>query len=122
MRAWDGRGLREGGSENVKVRTLSDNRILERGPSFKHKDSVFITALGLPRAADAAAVRLHAAVKDARDALGARVGDGALRGGNGERGALLGREQVGVGGGCRGRGDGVGQDGGGGEEGAEEVR
>lgn len=97
-------------------RTLADDGILEGGAGLEHEDGVAVAALGLARAGYAAAVRLHAAVKGARDALGTRVGDGALGGGDGEGGPFFERKEVVVwGGGGSGR-DGGREDGGGSEE------
>lgn len=82
----------------------TDNGVLEGGTVLKDEDGVFVGALGLARAAHAATVGLEATIKDARDRLGRRVGDGALGGGDGEGGAAV--EHANGVGGDAGRGDG----------------
>mgnify|MGYP003624082537 CR=1 FL=1 len=92
---------------------FADNRVLQRPACLDDEDGVGITALGLPRAGNAAAVRLHAAVEGAGDGLGLAELDGALGGGDGERGALVEVEGRGLdGGGAGGHGGHEGGDGG----------
>lgn len=69
---------------NTFVLVFANDGVLEGGAVGKKEDGVFVAALGLAAALNAAAVGLVAAVEGAGDGLGALVGYGALAGGDGE--------------------------------------
>lgn len=74
------------------ILVLANDGVLEGSAVGKNEDGVFVAALGLASALDAAAVGLVAAVEGAGDGLGALVGYGAFAGGDGEGGGGAGAE------------------------------
>ncbi|KAH0294503.1 hypothetical protein KCU62_g43, partial [Aureobasidium sp. EXF-3399] len=77
---------------NTFILVFANDGVLEGGTVGKDEDGVFVAALGLAAALDAAAVGLVAAVEGAGDGLGALVGYGAFAGGDGEGGGSAGAE------------------------------
>ncbi|GJC81412.1 hypothetical protein ColLi_04251 [Colletotrichum liriopes] len=76
----------------------TNDGVLEGSAVVEDEDGVLVAALSLTSALDATAVGLQATIEGAGDSLGSLVGDGALGGGDGERGTLLdGAEVVGAG-------------------------
>jgi len=57
-----------------RVRTLSNDGVLQRSTILKDEDGVGIASLGLSAARDTTAVRLEATIKGTGDALGLLVG------------------------------------------------
>lgn len=81
------------GARAHAVNTLNligaNDDVLEGGSVLKDEDGILVAALLLTSALHTTAVGLHATVKGSLDGLRGLVGDGTLRGGDGEGGTLL---------------------------------